>query len=164
MADTSPAVSPDTATTIRAAHADDFPAASEMVLHTFRDYVATDYTDEGRETFRQFASAPDMEARWAEGNQFLIAERNREVHGLLEMDGKGHLSLLFVTPGSHRQGVARRLLEAALVERPQREITVNASTFAVPAYERLGFVITGPLFSRGGMRAVPMALDVLTRR
>jgi len=36
------------------------------------------------------------------------------------------------------------------------EYTVNSSSFAVGMYRRFGFVETGPLETRNGVRAVPM--------
>lgn len=58
--------------------------------------------------------------------------------------GKDHLSLLFTAVDRQGQGMARRLMAAVdrhllAASPPIRTLSVNASAFAVPAYERLGF-------------------------
>jgi GNAT superfamily N-acetyltransferase len=79
--------------------------------------------------------------------------------------GVDHLTLQFSAPDRLRRGTGRLLLtalaEAALERRPGLDfLTVNASSYAVPAYERLGFRVAGAPATRNGVTATPMLLDL----
>jgi GNAT superfamily N-acetyltransferase len=69
-----------------------------------------------------------------------------------------HLFHLFVSPTFQRLGVARQLwqaLQAAAVP-PAEVFTVNSTPYAVPTYERFGFVATGQRIEMNGIAFVPM--------
>ncbi len=68
-------------------------------------------------------------------------------------DGE-HISLLFVRPDRHGQGIGHALIERA--DRTTRLASVNSSTNAVRAYERYGFKASGPEQVSDGIRFVPM--------
>ena len=80
--------------------------------------------------------------------------------------GTRHLTLLFTHVDWHGQGIARRLLGAVTAhllaaDPPARRLTVNASAYARPIYERLGFVIDGEeTAEEDGILASPMRLDL----
>lgn len=84
--------------------------------------------------------------------------------GVAAIRDNAHLYLLFVdTPFQHR-GIALALWQTALaacIECAQPEtITVNASSFAVPVYVKLGFVALGPAEVREGVQSTPMAFAI----
>jgi predicted GNAT family N-acyltransferase len=75
------------------------------------------------------------------------------------------VALFFVEAGERGQGIGGALLATAIGDRgagvpATSTISVNSSPWAVPVYERLGFVATGPEIERNGIRAVPMARPV----
>ena len=72
-----------------------------------------------------------------------------------------HLYHLFVHSSYHRRGIARRLWERARAEIGAAEIrfTVNASLYAVPLYESLGFRASGTETRKDGVIFLPMSLD-----
>jgi GNAT superfamily N-acetyltransferase len=69
---------------------------------------------------------------------------------------------LFVDRRWQRRGIARRLWEAgraaALASGASGSFTVNASNYALPFYEALGFVRSGPM-QAGPLIHNPMRLD-----
>ncbi len=82
------------------------------------------------------------------------------VVGVAAVRENKHVYHLFVAPELHGQGIARLLWQHA---KHQAELTgnsgtftVNASTFAVPVYERLGFKVASEAAEKNGVRFVPM--------
>ncbi len=142
---------------------DDAEAVSNLVLASFEQYIAPQYTPVGVEAFRKFASAKGLRER-AEADHFVVvATTAQDVVGMIEFRHSDHVSLLFVDKASHRQGVARALLERGLTEARKREagverVTVNSTRYGVPAYEKLGFLQTGPERAVNGIVFIPMAM------
>jgi GNAT superfamily N-acetyltransferase len=93
----------------------------------------------------------------------LLTELAQEfIVGDFAEDGRKH-QYLFVAKSHHRNGLARRLWSAARAEAIQgrnaaERFTVNASAYAVPAYERLGFRCVGQVQEANGVRFQPMEL------
>ncbi len=75
-----------------------------------------------------------------------------------------HLFHMFVPRALHRRGMARRLWQAArdasLARGGVTAFTVNSSAYALPLYESLGFVATGPKVETGGIAFVPMRMEL----
>lgn len=106
------------------------------------------------DAIRGYLSSPDYVYRVAEEDGALI--------GVVAIRGNAHLYHLFVAPNGHRRGLARRLwteaMEAALRAGNPGEFTVNSSIYAIPVYERFGFVPTGPRVEANGIAYLPMRL------
>lgn len=98
---------------------------------------------------------------------YLVAEEDGALAGLVGMRESRHLYHLFVAPAFQGRGLSRRLWEAAMAAALRAgnpgEFTVNSSPYAVPIYERFGFVPTHPRIEQHGIAWVPMKL-VLPRR
>lgn len=81
--------------------------------------------------------------------------------GVCALRDHRHVHHLFVASDAHGQGVARSLWSHADADARAHggngAYAVNSSVYAVPVYERLGFVATGPVQTRNGVRFVPMA-------
>lgn len=94
--------------------------------------------------------------------RYLVAEDAGVLAGVVAIRDNRHLYHLFVAQGVHGQGLARRLwtaaMDAALRAGNPGEFTVNSSPYAVPVYERFGFVPTGPRVEAQGIAFVPMKL------
>jgi GNAT superfamily N-acetyltransferase len=104
-------------------------------------------------------AAGAMAARLAAADHlFHVAESSTQLAGVVALRGNSHLYLLFVDKRWQRKGLARRLWAVARTAAPagMRRYTVNASAYAVPAYERLGFRRTGGPHERSGVRYQPM--------
>jgi GNAT superfamily N-acetyltransferase len=94
------------------------------------------------------------------GFQFFIASDDSVMVGVVAIRLPSHLYYLFVDPDRQRQGIGRQLWtwarDWARDSFKQDTFTVNSSLNAVEAYERFGFVTTGPIEEMHGVRYQPM--------
>lgn len=152
--------------------ADDEEQAFDIVSSTFNEFVAPGFSDEGITEFFKYANANAFRER-ARANHFtIVAQKNRDLIGLIEIRNNNHISLFFVRKQYQSMGVGKSLFKMAqktcLNNCPDlRKITVNASPNSVPAYEKMGFIPDDSNGSNGseqcinGIRFVPMSLTVL---
>ena len=165
---------------VRAPEARDLPAVAALIAAGFEAYVAAGCAEEGRDGFRAYVTAVAIARRLAGGAVARVAVEGGGPGGgvvvgygeLRDRDhgrppgGVDHLALLFTAPDRLRRGIGGLLLDAlvdAALERRPGDLdflTVNASSYAVPAYGRLGFRATGTPATRNGMTATPMRLDL----
>jgi GNAT superfamily N-acetyltransferase len=133
-------------------------AVSLLAREVFIQFVAAQYEAEGVEEFGRYESAEAFSQRQEPDHVSLVAERDGELIGMLQLRESSHVAMLFIRPSCQRQGIGRALLAAAsaLVGDPDRAFTVSASPNAVTAYERLGFTPTAPEQLLRGIRYVPM--------
>ncbi len=85
-----------------------------------------------------------------------VAEDSDGLCGVVALGDGSHLYHLFVRADVHGRGVARALWEHAKVISSQSTFTVNSSLFAVPVYERFGFIAKTPPQTANGVAFVPM--------
>lgn len=138
---------------------------AELVLRVFDEFVAPDFPPEGVEEFRKFVQPDVLGWRLARNHFALLATREDELLGVIEIRDGEHISLYFVDPAHMGQGIGRELWRRALAvclrEKPGlARISVNSSLYAVPVYERLGFRQTKPEQVVNGIRVVPMAISL----
>jgi GNAT superfamily N-acetyltransferase len=93
--------------------------------------------------------------------RFRVAEDGAVLAGVVAVRAATHLQYLFVARSHQRTGLARRLWERARLDaigggNAAGRFTVNASSYAVPAYERLGFRRVGTPQEANGVRFQPM--------
>jgi GNAT superfamily N-acetyltransferase len=144
---------------IRVATPEDADGISALLTTLAEEFIVGDFSTKGREHLMTEFSSGALAGRLALVEyRFHVAEVREELAGVVAMRGNSHLYLLFVGKSWHRRGLARRLWRVARQAAPAEveRFTVNASRFAVPAYERLGFRSVGPALERSGVRAQPM--------
>jgi GNAT superfamily N-acetyltransferase len=144
---------------VRIPRATDAGRISALLTALTEEFIAGDFSTEGREHLMSEFSVAAMAGRLASADyRFHVAEANGELVGVVALRGNSHLYLLFVSKSWHRKGLARRLWGVARQAAPAGigRFTVNASRYAVPAYERLGFRMAGAMIERSGVRAQPM--------
>ena len=90
------------------------------------------------------------------GYTSVVAESAGEVVGFITMKGGDYLYHLFVAENFHRQGVARRLWLQVAAQTSAEVINLRSSLFAVPAYQQLGFELSGAEIMLGALRFQPM--------
>ncbi len=99
------------------------------------------------------------------GFVYLVARTDDgSLAGAAALRHDNHLFHLFVAPAWQRLGVATQLWQAVLEQagalgRADRGFTVNASLYAVPFYERIGFATAGQRIESRGIAFVPMAMS-----
>jgi GNAT superfamily N-acetyltransferase len=140
-------------------------AVLALVVRGFDELVRPDFSEEGVLEFTSAASVFVLDR--PAGHRITVADRVGQLVGMIDVRDSSHICLFFVEAGEREQGIGRALLETA-IERSSATgptpsaITVNSSPWAVPVYEGLGFVATGPEIEHNGIRAVPMVMQ-LTR-
>jgi len=141
----------------------DVERALELVNAVFSEFVAVEYSEQGRVTFEVYLQGKleEVSADLASGHKQMWAYyQGDEILGVIAMKDVSHISLLFVDKGHHKKGIARQMLQVVLEGLQEKmevtQITVNSSPYAVRAYECLGFVQTEEQQERDGILYVPM--------
>lgn len=145
---------------IRPAVAHDAPAISALILgESHHVTLAPDGrgADAILDSMREPAIATNLASpRFA----YWVGAEGESLQGVISLRDGRHLYHMFVPTRLHRQGVGRQLWQYLLAtlnpEHSTQGITVNASDCGVPAYQRLGFVATGPRTETKGVAFVPM--------
>jgi GNAT superfamily N-acetyltransferase len=142
--------------------AEDVPAAARLLRALMLEFVLHDSTPEGGATVLRENNEEGIRGFIASGFVYHVAEADDALIGFAGMRDRSHLFHMFVDRNWHGQGVARRLWETARTTAIEAggsgNFTVNASNYAVPVYEAMGFVRTGPTQESKGMVFNPMAL------
>ena len=145
--------------TIRAATEDDIDAISELLTGLAERFITPDYTTAGRRHLLAEYSSASIRDHMRDGVVFMLAEHEDRVVGVVGIGHRRHLWALFTAADYQRRGIARRLWKAATGTGIEHPFTVNASRYAVPVYERLGFVAVGPEKISNGVIFQPMVLE-----
>lgn len=92
---------------------------------------------------------------------WFVAAQQQELAGVLALADNSHVKYFFVHPAFHQRGIGKQLWQWAEGEGAMGAIgatlTVRSSLFAVPVYERLGFVATEAGKQFNGMQYQTMA-------
>lgn len=150
---------------IRPATAQESEQIAAMIGKVFVEYNAAGMLPEGRAKFLEFIHPNNIRQRLTAGACMFIACHGAQVVGVIEVRIYSHIALLFTERHYQRKGIAKKLLQAAVArckeKRPQlTAITVNSSAYAVPVYERLGFMIRTKERLEQGVRYTPMVLPL----
>jgi len=153
------------AITIRDATPDDAEAISALITALAPSFFLADPDDSE-------AAAPFFDEVTAEAihgyltsdrYRYHVATDNDGLAGVVGIRDHKHLYHLVVAERAQRQGLARQLWStakrAAEADGNPGRFTVNSSRYAVPVYERFGFVVTDSVQYKDGLAFVPMALD-----
>ncbi len=136
-------------------------AASRLINEVAEIFIAPDFTPQGMNHFLAFTRSSALCERLENGALILGAWDKEQFVGLIEFREGPHIALLFTAASWQGRGIARKLLDAALVHYfrqhgASEKLTVNASLFAVPIYQKLGFSVSGPEQNVNGICFVPM--------
>ncbi|HEX7031136.1 MAG TPA: GNAT family N-acetyltransferase [Gammaproteobacteria bacterium] len=151
---------------VREAALADAPVIARLSIRESARHIRADCSAAGFRELLATLAARAVETRLRDGDfRYWVAEDEAGVCGICALRETAHLYHLFVASDRHGRGIGRRLWETArddsLARRPSLEtFTVNASTFAVPVYARLGFRRDGGEWIRNGIRSWPMSLRV----
>jgi putative acetyltransferase len=155
----------DETTLIRAYDAGDAPEIARLFYETVRTVNRADYSDEQVEAWAP--SVPDLEewhTRMAD-RRTLVVEEGGEVVGFAELEGDGHLDMLYLRKDAVGRGIGGRLYRA--IEREARgrgleRIFTEASITARPFFEGQGFrVVREQRVSRWDVPMMNFAMEKL---
>lgn len=141
----------------------DLEDALYLVNKVFDEFVAADYSEEGKNTFTAYLNdkyeevLSDLESGQKKLWGYYIDDK---IVGVIGTRDTTHISLMFVDKEYHKRGIAKELFNIVLDEinndSINRFITVNSSPYAVEVYEHLGFVKTDEQQENDGILYVPM--------
>ena len=139
----------------------DVPAVARLLKVLAREFIVHESTPEGAATFLRENDEAAIRRYIASGQAYHVAETDGEIAGFISMRDRSHLFHMFVGVQWQGQGVARTLWDAsrraAIEAGGSGSFTVNASNFAVPVYEKMGFVRTAPMQCLKGLYFNPMS-------
>lgn len=140
------------------------PQALALVWRVFSRFEAPEYSPEGVEEFKTYIQSQNIQNLLAAGTMTMWGcWQNETLTGVLACRPAGHISLLFVDPAFHRQGVARALvehMEAGCRAQGLSHLTVNSSPYAQEAYRHLGYRAAGEEQCQNGIRFFPMEKEL----
>jgi GNAT superfamily N-acetyltransferase len=139
--------------------------ACQLVMECFNEFIAPGYIEEGVAEFSKYVNPHLMQWRLANNHFVLVALDKHVFVGIIEVRNYNHISLLFVKKEYHNRGIGKKLLEMAITKCRQHNknnaiIEVNSSPFAVPVYEKMGFVKTNTEQIINGIRFIPMTRNL----
>lgn len=147
---------------IRAIEQRDVPAVARLLNALSREFIVHESTPEGAATFLRENDEEAIGAYIRMGHVYHVAEVDGVIAGFIAVRERKHLFHMFVGVRWQRQGIGRKLWEAArkvaIANGGNGTFTVNASNFAVPMYEAMGFVRMTPMQCVKGLYFNPMML------
>ena len=152
-----------TAYKIEPARDDQWDDAMELAFCVFLKYEAKEYGREGTDKFARFLTSNEIRKLFRTGHYILyVATVDDKIVGLVSLRNGNHISLLFVDEKYHKQGIGReligRLAQYLLMRTSFVKMTVHASPYGVPFYERLGFKATDKEQRQDGIIYTPMEM------
>ncbi len=142
---------------IRKLTQDEYNNAADLSYQVCMECGRNDFTQEGIETFKSFVYDTSLmntlDIYGAFDNHLLIGiigvHRERQ-----------HISLFFVLPHYHRQGIGKSLFDYMMSNCNFTYITVNSSTYAETFYTSLGFKKVGKKEINKGIVSIPMKRNI----
>ena len=140
----------------------DINNVSNMVNNVFDEFVGIDYSEKGKNTFKDYIIPKNILERFNnKTSQFYIAKYSDEIIGILEIRNKDHVALFFVKKEYHGKGIGKKLFDNYIKTLKQdnngiKAITVNSSFFAEKIYSKIGFIKIDEIQEREGIKYIPM--------
>ncbi|MDZ7937635.1 MAG: GNAT family N-acetyltransferase [Rhodoferax sp.] len=149
---------------IRPAQADDAQAISQLLQGQAHHFLL-DPSQAATSPFLQTVSPAAITGYIASDFfDYCVGEIHGQLVGVVAVRDGSHLFHLFVGTAFQRRGYAAYLWaharQAAIAKGNTEGFTVNSTPFALPVYQRFGFVATGPEVQTRGIAYVPMRLAI----
>lgn len=141
-----------------------FCDAFDLVKKVFNQFVASDYSSEGIETFFRLVNVAYIESLTTRNGFTYGAFHGDRLIGVLAVRDSNYISLFFIDSDFQGMGVGRKLFEVAQKEialKGEFVINVHSSPFAVPIYETFGFSKIDIEQCEAGIRYTPMQLKLI---
>ena len=150
--------------TYRRAIVTDAASIVELVLTSQKKFTFHEFSEQGRAHMRELYTEQAMRSLIMRGDVHFVAEVEDELAGVFGMREERHVAHNFVAERYHRRGISSALWELARADCIKSGnpgvFTLRSSTYAVPLYERWGFVATDKVQTFNGIVFVPMQLDL----
>ena len=130
----------------------------EALLFAKKVYIESkdeSYSKQGIETFCNFVNNKEITKSFKVYGAF----EDNVLKGLIATDSqKRHICLFFVDKVSQGKGIGKELMRVVVNNNENSYITVNSSRYAVPIYEKLGFIKMEEEKEQDGLKFTPMKL------
>jgi len=120
---------------VRRLTGDEIPAALDIVINVYMEYLAPAYPPEGTDFFKANFTDPDTVKKL----NFYGAFDGDKLVGTLATRKPQHISEFFVLGEYQHKGIGRALFNAMRRDYHKQVFTVNASPYAYDIYEHFGF-------------------------
>lgn len=145
---------------IREANSDDAKPISDLVI-SLTDYFSIDHDKDAAAFFETLTPESTADRLKADMFCYYVAEdNNNKLCGVIGLRDDSHIYHLFVSKRAHGQGIGRILYNYVKTLSTQSHLTVNSSPYAVPFYQRLGFVATEEEQTKDGLLYLPMRIQL----
>ena len=115
------------------------------------------YSEQGIETFCNFVDNKETTKSFKVYGAF----EDNVLKGLIATDSqKKHICLFFVDKISQGKGIGKKLMSTVIDDNENSFITVNSSRYAIPIYEKIGFIKTEEEKEQDGLKFTPMKLVI----
>lgn len=142
---------------IRQVKENEIEIVRKLVLDTFMEFEAPDYSEEGIKSFKDFIFDDEKFLNL----EINIIEINEKIVSMIAIREKSHIALLFTHKDFQKKGLARKLFDNFKFSLKSGEkITVNSSPYAVEVYKKLGFEIVEPEQTVDGIRFTKMMMEI----
>ena len=130
----------------------------EALLFAKKVYIESkdeSYSEQGIKTFCNFVDNKKITKSFKVYGAF----ENNILKGIIATDSqKRHICLFFVDKVSQAKGIGKKLMRVVVNNNENSYITVNSSRYAVPIYEKIGFIKTEEEKEQDGLKFTPMKL------
>lgn len=150
---------------VRKIEPDDIPEVMHLAKCVFDQFQAPNLIPEGIKEFHSYIEINKAILRFNTDHFGLLSIKDNKIVGMIEIRNYNHISLLFVDPSYHKQGIASLLWTESLkiCKNKNNSITtfsVFSSPYALAVYEKFGFKKTSSEQIKNGIRFFPMTMDV----
>ncbi|MEM7015881.1 MAG: GNAT family N-acetyltransferase [Pseudomonadota bacterium] len=147
----------------RTANESDAQAISKLILDSQAKFTFHEYSDAGREFMLRLCSEAAINEYLQRGDTYFVAEHDAVIIGVIGIRDAEHISHNFVDDAWHGRGISSALWRlgqnACRAAGNPGVFTLRASTYAIPIYEKWGFIKTAAAEDTGGIISTPMRLD-----
>jgi GNAT superfamily N-acetyltransferase len=149
---------------IRLGASADSSEISKLLTYLAKKYIAVGFAAEGVNNLLQSMTPEAIESFFEQGFRYHIGEIESSVVGIVCTSDNSHLFHLFVDDRFQGQGYATQLWQVArdacLDAGNVGHFTVNSSLNAQDVYKRWGFSPIGGIREGGGVRDIPMRMEI----
>lgn len=144
---------------------DETSGASDLIKSLFDEFIAEDYSAEGIENFYKRISSQSILERVKSGSFINVFKSCNEIIGYIELSGINHIYLLFVKKDCQKRGIARQLIDSAIIHIQNTnsfvtDITVNSTFNSLDFYKKIGFKKMADFQYKSGITTFPMRLVI----
>ena len=140
---------------IKLANNQDLPEINKLIKTIFLEEYLTKITSQGSDNFLKFISYESLLKRKNGGSKIWLYKINIELVGVLEINRENHIFLYFVKKKYRGEKIGKALFNY-VKKQISGDITANSTDYALPIYQKLGFIQTGIPKNRGGIIVSPV--------